>query len=1101
MNNMIVKLGVRLFLFCLIAAIALAITNEVTKGPIAEQALKSKMAALNTVMPGCTYEEADIGELEEGSELDELFIAKDKDGNIVGYAITASPNGYGGEIPITFGISAEGHITQVYVGSLQETAGLGTKVGEADFKDQFIGIAADDATLREDVDTISGASISSGAFLRAAEDALAYSKNVLGITPAVGDKDAILAAYNAANGGEGETEEVPVTTHTASVKGFDAFDVNVDVDGNGKIVAVSVPAHKETEGFGADLIADKAVFDALVGQDIATAKIDVRTGATLTSNAINEALSKVAAEVSGGGAGKTYDVTGFAPFKVAIELDDSGKIVSVTVPEHGETPGFGADLIADTAVFDALAGQDIAAAQIDVKSGATLTSNAINDALAQAAKDFAGGGDAAVTVPGDPYTVKGMNKFTIYIELDGDKISSISVPQHEETPGLGAALLTEEALAPLVGKSISEAKVDTVSGSTLTSNALNAALGMAAAANGFEHETEEAPKADTSVKASFSSGSAKTEETKTETADKAGKVTSVDVTGFQAFTVEIGLDEAGKITSVVIPKHDETPGFGADLIADTAVFEALIGQDIATAQIDVRSGATLTSNAINEALAKAASENGFAAEKTEEAPKAEASVSASFSSGSAKTEETKPEPAEQAGNVTRVDVTGFADFTVEIGLDEAGKITSVAIPQHGETPGFGADLIADTAVFEALVGQDIATAQIDVRSGATLTSNAINEALKKAAAENGFAAEKTEEAPKAEASVKASFSSGSTKTEETKTETADKAGKVTSVEVTGFQAFTVEIGLDEAGKITSVVIPQHGETPGFGADLIADTAVFEALVGQDIATAQIDVKSGATLTSNAINEALAKAAAENGFAAEKTEEAPKAAASVKASFSSGSTKTEETKTETADKAGKVTSVEVTGFQAFTVEIGLDEAGKITSVVIPQHGETPGFGADLIADTAVFEALVGQDIATAQIDVKSGATLTSNAINEALAKAAAENGFAAADDAAATASEAQNSVPAEKTVHEEVTGFQAFTVDITVDGEGKILRVEIPKHEETPGFGADLIEDKAVFEALIGQELANAQIDVKSGATLTSNAINDALKHAAEEVGK
>ena len=305
-----------------------------------------------------------------------------------------------------------------------------------------------------------------------------------------------------------------------------------------------------------------------------------------------------------------------------------------------------------------------------------------------------------------------------------------------------------------------------------------------------------------------------------------------------------------------------------------------------------------------------------------------------------------------------------------------------------------------------------------------------------------------------------------------------------------------------------MAIPQHGETPGFGADLIADTAVFEALVGKDIATAQIDVRSGATLTSNAINEALKKAAAENGFAAEKTEEAPKAAASVKASFSSGSTKTEETKTETADKAGKVTSVEVTGFQAFTVEIGLDEAGKITSVVIPKHDETPGFGADLIADTAVFEALVGQDIATAQIDVKSGATLTSNAINEALAKVAAENGFAAADDAAATedeaaatASEAQNSVPAEKTVHEEVTGFQAFTVDITVDGEGKILRVEIPKHEETPGFGADLIEDKAVFEALIGQKLANAQIDVKSGATLTSNAINDALKHAAEEVGK
>ena len=66
-------------------------------------------------------------------------------------------------------------------------------------------------------------------------------------------------------------------------------------------------------------------------------------------------------------------------------MDSNGKIVSVVVPENNETAGFGADLIADQSVFDALVGQDIATAQIDVKAGATLTSNAINDALAQAA--------------------------------------------------------------------------------------------------------------------------------------------------------------------------------------------------------------------------------------------------------------------------------------------------------------------------------------------------------------------------------------------------------------------------------------------------------------------------------------------------------------------------------------------------------------------------------------------------------------------------------------------------------------------------------------------------------------------------------------------
>ena len=84
---------------------------------------------------------------------------------------------------------------------------------------------------------------------------------------------------------------------------------------------------------------------------------------------------------------KLFSMKAQPAFKVEITLDGNGKIVSVTVPENSETPGLGADLIADQSIFDALAGQDIATAQIDVKSGVTLTSNAINDALGQAAKE------------------------------------------------------------------------------------------------------------------------------------------------------------------------------------------------------------------------------------------------------------------------------------------------------------------------------------------------------------------------------------------------------------------------------------------------------------------------------------------------------------------------------------------------------------------------------------------------------------------------------------------------------------------------------------------------------------------------------------------
>ena len=394
----IVKLALRLFIFALVASVLLAVTNEVTKGPIEQQKLASKMAALNTVLPGCEYEQIEYEGISDDSALDEIFIGKNADGSIKGYALTANPQGYGGEIPITLGVSEGGYVTQVYVGSLQETQGLGSRVGDDAFKEQFIAIAADPDTLRNDVDTIAGATISSSAFVNAVQEMLTYTKGTLGIEPHAGDKDAILAEAAAINGGdEGEDAPVETTTNTYDVTGFAPFKVDVTVDGNGKIVSVSVPENNETPGFGADLIADQSVFDALVGQDIATAQIDVKSGVTLTSNAINDALRQAAAQFGGeatrnesaadGVAVGTYEVTGFAPFKVEIAVDGNGKIVSVTVPENNETPGFGADLIADQSVFDALVGQDIATAQIDVKSGVTLTSNAINDALGQAAKE------------------------------------------------------------------------------------------------------------------------------------------------------------------------------------------------------------------------------------------------------------------------------------------------------------------------------------------------------------------------------------------------------------------------------------------------------------------------------------------------------------------------------------------------------------------------------------------------------------------------------------------------------------------------------------------------------------------------------------------
>ncbi len=821
----IVKLALRLFIFALVASVLLAVTNEVTKGPIEQQKLASKMAALNTVLPGCEYEQVEYEGISDDSALDEIFIGKNADGSIKGYALTANPQGYGGEIPITLGVSEGGYVTQVYVGSLQETQGLGSRVGDDAFKEQFIAIAADPDTLRNDVDTIAGATISSSAFVNAVQEMLTYTKGTLGIEPHAGDKDAILAEAAAINGGdEGEDAPVETTTNTYDVTGFAPFKVDVTVDSNGKIVSVSVPENSETPGLGADLIADQSIFDALVGQDIATAQIDVKSGVTLTSDAINDALKQAAsAGESGDGSAKVYDVTGFAPFKVEIALDDAGKIVSVSVPENNETPGFGADLIADQSVFDALVGQDIATAQIDVKSGATLTSNAINDALKQAAADL-GGAEAAPAVAGDPYTVKGMNKFTLYVEVkDGGKIASVSAPNNSETPGFGADMLTDEALSALVGEDLATAHVDVKSGVTLTSDAINAALKQAAIANGV------AVAAEPTVEAT-AEPTAEPAAVPTVAENAAVELTMYDVTGFAPFKVGIAVDENGKIVSVSVPENSETPGLGADLIADQSIFDALVGQDIATAQIDVKSGVTLTSDAINAALKEAAIANGVTVV-------AEPTVEATAEPTAAENAVVEPTVAENAAvEPTMYDVTGFAPFKVEIAVDGNDKIVSVSVPENSETPGLGADLIADQSIFDALVGQDIATAQIDVKSGVTLTSNAINDALRQAAAQFGG--------------------------EATRDESAADGVAIGTYDVTGFAPFKVEIAVDGNGKIVSVSVPENNETPGLGTDLIADQSIFDALVGQDIATAKIDVKSGVTLTSNAINDALGQAAKE-----------------------------------------------------------------------------------------------------------------------------------------------------------------------------------------------------------------------------------------------
>ena len=81
--------------------------------------------------------------------------------------IMLTAKGYGGEMKLICGMDADGKITGCETLSQQETQGLGSKTTLPKFRDQFQG---KDASL-EGVDTISGATISSTAYIKAIKDA------------------------------------------------------------------------------------------------------------------------------------------------------------------------------------------------------------------------------------------------------------------------------------------------------------------------------------------------------------------------------------------------------------------------------------------------------------------------------------------------------------------------------------------------------------------------------------------------------------------------------------------------------------------------------------------------------------------------------------------------------------------------------------------------------------------------------------------------------------------------------------------------------------------------------------------------------------------
>ena len=282
---------------------------------------------------------------------------------------TATAAGYDGN-DITVNVTDEnGVITSLTVDASTQTAGLGQKCAEEAFTSQFVGKSAP-LTLGEGIDAVASATITSQAVV-----------------------DAVNSLYAAAEPVEEPTEAPAAQTaevKTATAVGYDGNEITVNVtDENGVISSLTVDASTQTPGLG-QKCAEEAFTSQFVGKSAPLTLgegIDAVASATITSQAVVDAVNSLYAEAPA--KVLTATVKGWHEgVAVTVEIDKNHVITALTVDASGEFYALGGKC-ADEAFTSQFIGKKAPltlGVDIDAVTGATLTSQAVVDAVNQLAK-------------------------------------------------------------------------------------------------------------------------------------------------------------------------------------------------------------------------------------------------------------------------------------------------------------------------------------------------------------------------------------------------------------------------------------------------------------------------------------------------------------------------------------------------------------------------------------------------------------------------------------------------------------------------------------------------------------------------------------------
>ena len=200
MKGSLIKDAMILTIITLVAGLALGFVCEITKEPIAQAEAAALAKAYQSVFSDAKEFEqladfdadaATKAAKDAGYDADDITdcqVAKDADGNALGYIITVTTHdGYGGDITFSMGVTNEGVMNGYSITSIDETPGLGMKSTEEKFYSQFEGIPVGTYEVTKsspvgenEIEAISGATITSRSVTNGVNAGMAYFETLGG---------------------------------------------------------------------------------------------------------------------------------------------------------------------------------------------------------------------------------------------------------------------------------------------------------------------------------------------------------------------------------------------------------------------------------------------------------------------------------------------------------------------------------------------------------------------------------------------------------------------------------------------------------------------------------------------------------------------------------------------------------------------------------------------------------------------------------------------------------------------------------------------------------------------------------------------------------